>query len=236
MRTPRSRTTRATPLTSLAGCTRAQSGSKCPETAPATRIRSATCAAVELAVEPLGLGLRPGDVEHAAAHDVGVDALAGGHVDDLVHGGAHGRAEPLDAVLARLVGVRRRAARQLAGQPAAVASRRAEAGELGLDDPDVEGGVGLVRGSRRSRARSGRPPTIATSQGRRPSSRSVGAGSPTCCHQNETPPLRTRSLWPRLRTLRRFDPRAWSAVLLLVATPAASALSGGGCRSGRHPS
>ncbi len=46
MRTPRSRTARATPLTSLAGWTRAQSGSTCPDTAPATRIRSATWAAV----------------------------------------------------------------------------------------------------------------------------------------------------------------------------------------------
>ena len=106
----------------------------------------------ELAVEPLPLGLRAGDGEDAAAHDVGLDALPGGHPDDLVDRGAQRVPEALDAVLACHGGVRPRAAGELARQPAAVASRGAEAGELRLDDPDVEGRVGLREVVRRPEA------------------------------------------------------------------------------------
>ena len=230
MRTPRSRTTRASPATSLAGCTRAQSGSKWPATAPATRIRSATCAGGELAAEPLALRLGARDRQHPAAHDVGVDPLAGGDADDLVDGRSHCRAQPRHAVLARHVGVRPGAAGQLAGQPAAVAPRGPEAGEPGLERRGRRGWGRPRGGSGRSTGRSGR-------RRRRPRRRwrhrAAGpwarAGRPAATRRRRrrcAPRHHARTARPR-----RFDPPARRAVLLLVATPAASVLSGDGCRS-----
>ena len=143
-----------------------------------------------------GLRLRAGDVRTPLRTMSASMPSAGGHADDLVDRGRAAR--PAGAATPSspaTCGVRPRAAGELARQPAAVAPRRAEAGELRLDDADVEGRVAPREVVRRPEP--GEP--AADDRPRRsdvsPWSRSVGEGSPTCCHQKDTPPLRTPPLW-----------------------------------------
>ena len=77
-------------------------------------------------------------MQHAVLDDVGLDALLRGDLDDLVHGREHlplhadGRTPAVrGGVAAGLPG-------QLGGEPAAVAPRGAEAGELLLQDRDAQ--------------------------------------------------------------------------------------------------
>ena len=88
--------------------------------------------------QPTLLGGVGGDVQDTVLDDVGLDALLRGDVDDLVHRREHlplhadGRTPAVrGGVAAGLPG-------QLGGEPAAVATRGAEAGELLLQDRDAQ--------------------------------------------------------------------------------------------------
>ena len=94
---------------------------------------------------PGELRLVAGERDRAAARVVGVDPLALGHTahlgDRLMHGAPH-RDRGLQTVPAGDPARRRREQRRA---PSAVAPRRAEAGELTLDDRDSQRGVDLVQ-------------------------------------------------------------------------------------------
>ena len=91
---------------------------------------AASCAS---AAGPFELGLRTRDDHGAAEGDVGVDALAGGHLADLGDRVAHGGVLRDRGVAAGLGGQAVDRHREQRRAPPAVAAGRAEAGDLGLD-------------------------------------------------------------------------------------------------------
>jgi hypothetical protein len=90
------------------------------------------------------LGAGAGNVEQAVLRDVGVDAFGLGDGDDLVDGPAHGAHEVDDTPVPVRRGICVAFAGQLGRQPAAIAARGAEAGELTLQHDDAQVGLRLL--------------------------------------------------------------------------------------------
>ena len=173
MCTPRASTTRASPRTSFAGCTRAHAGSKTADGRAAIergRARRRGHGLLVAILEPvdaeaprlgdIGFGaptlhLVAGEHERAAAFEVAVDALARRDPADLVDGVDHGASHRDGGVEAVPTFERTRRLREQRRAPSAVPARRAEPGDIALEHRDRERRVGarqLVRRPQRGEA------------------------------------------------------------------------------------